>query len=229
MAEYRRNEYLEKQLRARLRVFEPKAQDRAKYLLHFDLEQLVAALNDDAYLLKLMDILNKQLNCRQNWTEEAKVNRPFWWNHENKEQNGLNTSKSGKEEFEDVEQDPSVLISIKLAQMPSNHSKIAFLGTLLYPKIKELYPNQTNKLYNICLNYDIDELQQAVCNKDGLKDILTQAQIQLETQINQLKAASRAKRKEKESVEMKNLTTTITKKKRRKKKKKIKIKKKEKK
>ena len=36
MAEYRRNEYLEKQSRARLRVFDPKPQDRAKYLLHLN-------------------------------------------------------------------------------------------------------------------------------------------------------------------------------------------------
>ena len=74
---------------------------------------------------------------------------------------------------------------MKLAQMPSNHSKIAFLGTMLYPKIKELYPNQTNKLYNICLNYDINELQNAVCDSDGWKDLLTEAQIQLETYSNQ--------------------------------------------
>ena len=117
-----------KQLRARLRVFEPKAQDRAKYLLHFDLEQLVAALNDDAYLLKLMDELNNQLNYRQKWSEEEKVNRPFWCNHENNNDSTKQPSKSGKDEFEDEEHDPSVLISMKLAQMPSNHSKIAFLA-----------------------------------------------------------------------------------------------------
>ena len=83
MVEYKRNDYLEKQLRARIRVYEPKAQDRAKYLLHFDLEQLVAALNDDAYLFCIMDKLNKQLEYRKNWSEEARVNRPFWWNYDN--------------------------------------------------------------------------------------------------------------------------------------------------
>ena len=181
-----------------MRVFDPKIQDRAEHLLQFDLEQLVAALNDDAYLLKLMDQLNKQLKYREDWSEEAKVDRPFWWNH-----NDITTTsreKSSKLEVEDEEQDPSVLISMKLAQMPSNHSKMAFLGTLLYPKIKELYPNQTNKLYNICLDYDIDEIQQAICSKDGLDALLTQAQIQLETQINQLKAtiiAKQNKRKKK--------------------------------
>ena len=173
MAEERRNEYLEKHLRAKIHMYEPRAKDRAKHLLQFDLEQIVTALNDDQYLFKLIDILNDQLKYRKNWSEEQKLNQPFWWNEKNLNAN----DKNSKLEFEDEEKDESVEISIKLLQIPSEGSKIAFLGTKLYPKIKQQYPNQVNKLYNVCLERPIQDLQKAICDKDFLQAFLTEAQI----------------------------------------------------
>ena len=178
MAKERRDEYLTAQLQARIVHFDPMAKSIVPHLLHFDIEQLVAALNDNQYLFELMDELNQQLFRRKSWSDEQKNERPFWYNPDPVPESG------GKNEMEIIEDDPSVSISMELTRMPTRNAKIAYIGTILYPKIQDTHPHQVNRLYSICMNYEFQVLQNAVTNKNALSKLLTQAQIQLEQESN---------------------------------------------
>ena len=112
-----------------------------------------------------------------NNSPEEKINRPFWWHHR---YDSTDNGKSSKEEIEDKnedeDEDESVKLSMKLMNIPTEKSKDACLGTLLYPKIKKPYTNQVNKLYNICLESNIQELQSAICDNNLLDELVTIAQ-----------------------------------------------------
>ena len=54
MSTYDRNEYLIEQLRLRVEVCDPKLVECVPRLIEFDLPHLVAALNDDTYILHLI-------------------------------------------------------------------------------------------------------------------------------------------------------------------------------
>ena len=119
MAKWQRDEYIKAQLEARISMFEPMVKDRVPYLLHFDIEQLVAALNDHQYLFELMDELNQQLERRRRWSDQQKEERPFWYNPDPIPVNG------GKDEMEPFDDsDPSVSISMELLKMPTRNAKL---------------------------------------------------------------------------------------------------------
>ena len=146
MSDYRRNEFIKKQLHIKISAFDPSATKCIPHFLEYDLPILIAALNDDSVLLDLVHKLYVQLDYRKDLTEEEKQRIPFWYNKNNLV--GKKSKGKAKDEIEDDEEDLSVEISNKLATMSNETAKLAYLGTRLFPRIRELYPQQTNKLYN---------------------------------------------------------------------------------
>ena len=177
MADETRDEFLKIQLEARIKDYIPITQEKLSALLHFDVEQIIAALTDDQYLFILIDELNEQLKRRQTWTDEQKQARPFWYNPP-----PVDPSRRKEERDPYDDDDPSVSISLELTRMPTRNAKLAYIGTMLYPKIKASHPHQANKLYSICMNYEFQVLQNAVTNKTALTKLLIEAQLQLENE-----------------------------------------------
>ena len=177
MSPYQRQDYLIEQLRQRVELYDPKLVECVPRLIEFDLPHLVAALNDDTYILHLISQLYEQLNYRKNWTKEMLDTRPFWYNEKNKpkEKQGGKAELLLDEENDDI--DMAVTISLELEVIPTTFVKLAYLGTKLYPKLIKYYPNQVHRLYSKCMQFEINLIQEAICDNETFNRLVTQAQI----------------------------------------------------
>ena len=98
----------------------------------------------------------------------------FWYNP--KDLTEAQRKDSSKNEMENDEIDLSVEISLDLEVIPTEFAKKAYLGTKLYPLLTKHYPNQAHKLYTNCIKFDINYIQEAICNVNKLTELVTKAQ-----------------------------------------------------
>ena len=77
MSPYHRNQFLIEQLHSRIEAYDPLATGCVPHLLEYDLPHLIAALNDDTYILHLVHKINEQLKYRYTWSKEMIDTYPF--------------------------------------------------------------------------------------------------------------------------------------------------------
>ena len=179
----RKNFLLEK-LHARVSLYDAKITDCVPHLLEYDLSYLIAALNDDTdtYIINLVSKLHEQLKYRRTWTLEQKRDFPFWYNPKNLTE--AQRKDSSKNEIENDETDLAVELSLDLEVIPTEFAKKAFLGTKLYPILSKNYPNQAHKLYTNCMKFEINHIQNAICDVKKLDELVTKAQLIIQYQEN---------------------------------------------
>ena len=78
----------------------------------------------------------------------------------------------------------AVEISLDLEVIPTEFAKKAFLGTKLYQILTKNYPNQAHKLYTNCMKFEINVIQDAICDADKLDDLIGKAQLIIQYQEN---------------------------------------------
>ena len=104
-------------------------------------------------------------------------NCPFWYHEKNKpkEKQGGKAELFLDEENDDI--DMAVTISLELEVILTIFSKLAYLGTKLFPKLMKYYPSQAHRLYSKCMQFEINLIQEAICDADKFNQLVTQAQI----------------------------------------------------
>ena len=187
LSKQEKSQYLLAKLEKRIAIYDHGAVDKAKYLLEFDENRVIAALNDDTYLFKLMDEINDQLEHRKTWSKAELETWAFWYKkpepkEHTKQKNGqkkqYNKSSKQEVEYSDTELEQEIDLAEELTRIPTEHGKRAYIGTLLYSKLQQTHPHQAKSVYVIMLNYELSDLQDAMFNDDKYNKLVGVAQAQ---------------------------------------------------